>query len=185
MAGFMPQLSIDLSAESAQGVPAGMGPPASRAPPVPMSTPRRRLRAALDMEKAICAKLEQQGWNMIIRAGKKIGKIYALVTGYTKFPDVRLAVYQTNNCQIQELIFRSETDLAMTTPSNVKKIINDYLAQYTFNYAGCLVKKDTLINSAVKDKLGEGGAATAGDDYASVLKATQNLNLQSQKPMGT
>ena len=71
----------------------------------PLSTPRRRLRQALDLEKAICQKLEQQGWTMIIRAGKKIGSIYALVTGYTKFPDVRLAVYQTNNSRIQEIIF--------------------------------------------------------------------------------
>ena len=31
---------------------------------------------------------------MVIRAGKKIGSIYALVTGYAKFPDVRLAVYK-------------------------------------------------------------------------------------------
>ena len=72
----------------------------------PLSTPRRRLRQALDLEKAICQKLEQQGWTMIIRAGKKIGSIYALVTGYTKFPDVRLAVYQTNNSRIQEIILK-------------------------------------------------------------------------------
>ena len=178
MAGFMRQLSVDLPTESG-GASVVMGPPKSSVPtPVPMSTPRRRLRAALDMEKAICAKLEQQGWNMILRAGKKIGNIYALVTGYTKFPDVRLAVYQTNNCQIQELLFKSETDLAMLTPSNVKKIINDYLAKFTFNDAGRLVKKNELVDSAAKEKLSH--ASTATDSaYASVLKSTQNLNLQS------
>lgn len=106
----------------------------------PLSTPRRRLRQALDLEKAICQKLEQQGWTMIIRAGKKIGSIYALVTGYTKFPDVRLAVYQTNNSRIQEIKFKSEIDLTLANSSTRKSYINNYLKQYTFNDQGDLVK---------------------------------------------
>ena len=110
------------------------------APKVPLSTPRRRLRQALDLEKAICQKLEQQGWTMIIRAGKKIGSVYALVTGYTKFPDVRLAVYQTNNSRIQEIIFKSEMDLTLANTSTRKAYINNYLKQYTFNEQGDLVR---------------------------------------------
>ena len=117
------------------------------APKVPLSTPRRRLRQALDLEKAICQKLEQQGWTMIIRAGKKIGSVYALVTGYTKFPDVRLAVYQTNNSRIQEIVFKSEMDLTLAnTLCEIKYKIQTYnldnlfYKQYTFNEQGDLVR---------------------------------------------
>jgi len=154
MASFMK--SMDLSSDQAnvgQGSEGGKGTKNSlnlnisranstNSSNVPLSTPRRRLRQALDLEKAICQKLEQQGWNMVIRAGKKIGSIYALVTGYAKFPDVRLAVYQTNNSRIQEILFKSDIDLNLCTTSVRKSYINNYLKQYTFNEQGDLIRID-------------------------------------------
>ena len=57
-----------------------------------VSTPRRRLRAALQLEKEISEQLESEGWTTIKRAGKKIGDIYTLVSVCYKAPDVRFTV---------------------------------------------------------------------------------------------
>lgn len=143
----------------------------------PLSTPRRRLRQALDLEKAICQKLEQQGWTMIIRAGKKIGSIYALVTGYTKFPDVRLAVYQTNNSRIQEIIFKSEIDLSLANTSARKLYINNYLKQYTFNEQGDLVKIAVESNNS-NGSSNNNMVVDSDNDIAMINKSYDRLNIR-------
>eukprot|EP00505_MAST-04D_sp_SCG-Rhode-Island_P004299 Stramenopile-MAST_4_protein_4299 len=169
MSAFM--LNLDVSATSGNGAPAAF---------VPLSTPRRRLAAALDMEKKICAKLEQQGWHLVLRQGKKIGAVYALVTAYAKFPDVRLAIYQTNNCQIQEVLFCSETDLSLVNQQVAKKRINAELAKYTFDEIGRLIKKPVDISGKGASRAAQ--VLSTAEAYTAVLQQTKKLNLQTGLP---
>ena len=161
-------LNLDAPATSGNGAPAAF---------VPLSTPRRRLAAALDMEKKICAKLEQQGWHLVLRQGKKIGAVYALVTAYAKFPDVRLAIYQTNNCQIQEVLFCSEVDLALVKQPVAKKRINAELAKYTFDDIGNLIKKPVDISGKGASRAAQ--VLSTAEAYTAVLQQTKKLNLQT------
>ena len=173
MSGFI--LNVDVPTEETPGSSTGV----SSANFVPMSTPRRRLAAALDMEKKICAKLEQQGWTLVIRQGKKIGNEYALVTTYSKFPDVRLAVYQTNNCRIQEVLYCSEVDLALVDQQTAKKHISAELSKYMFDDVGNLIKKPVDIGSRNSSRARQ--VLSAAEQYTAVLQQTKKLNLQASE----
>eukprot|EP00949_MAST-11_sp_MAST-11-sp1_P002922 g2922.t1 len=105
----------------------------------PLSTPRRRLRDALQMEKIYTQKLEAQGWKLVVRAGKKIEDKYTLVTGWGKFPDVRVTVYQTQSCRLQEFNFQHEEDLNDLEPGARKKIVYKFLDDFGFDKHGDLV----------------------------------------------
>ena len=100
-----PKLSSTTSAASTSVAPPSLNIPSSsnsqffqvQVPKtdLPISTPRRRLRDALSMEKQICEQLLQTGWTLVVRAGKKIDGRYGLVSAYAKYPDVRVTIYQT------------------------------------------------------------------------------------------
>ena len=79
--------------------------------PKPISTPRRRLRDALRLEKDICLRLANSGWKLAYRGGKKVDGRYGLVSAYSKCPDVRVTLYQTQTSEVQELFFQYPADL--------------------------------------------------------------------------
>ena len=106
---------------------------------LPISTPRRRLRDALKMEKQICEQLMATGWVLVVRAGKKIDGRYALVSAYTKFPDVRVTVYQTMTSQLQELFFTHEEDLSQMDARKRKAVVFEFINGLVYNLSGMLV----------------------------------------------
>ena len=117
------------------------GPPSARGFDRMISTPRRRLRDALNMEKQICEQLLSTGWVLAVRAGKKIDGKYGLVSAYTKFPDVRVTVYQTQTSQLQELFFQHPTNLADMDARSRKRVVFKFIDTLVFNAVGNLVPR--------------------------------------------
>lgn len=117
------------------------GPPSARGFDRMISTPRRRLRDALNMEKQICEQLLSTGWVLAVRAGKKIDGRYGLVSAYSKFPDVRVTVYQTQTSQLQELFFQHPTNLADMDSRSRKQAVFKFIDTLVFNAVGNLVPR--------------------------------------------
>jgi hypothetical protein len=111
---------------------------------LPISTPRRRLRDALKMEKVICQQLLQTGWSLVVRAGKKIDGKYGLVSAYAKFPDIRVTIYQTQSSQLQELYFKHEKDLPQCSAKERKAIVFAFINTLVFNGVNMLVPNPEL-----------------------------------------
>ena len=114
---------------------------------LPVSTPRRRLRDALKMEKVICQQLLQTGWSLVVRAGKKIDGKYGLVSAYAKFPDIRVTIYQTQSSQLQELYFKHEKDLPQCSAKERKAIVFAFINTLVFNGVNMLVPNPELEDS--------------------------------------
>ena len=117
------------------------GPPSARGFDRMLSTPRRRLRDALNMEKQICEQLLSTGWVLAVRAGKKIDGRYGLVSAYSKFPDIRVTVYQTQTSQLQELFFQHPTNLADMDSRSRKQVVFKFIDTLVFNGVGMLVPR--------------------------------------------
>ena len=90
------------------------------------------------------------GWSLVVRAGKKIDGRYALVSAYTKFPDVRVTVYQTQTSQLQELFFTHALDLAKTGAKKRKAIVFEFINGLVFNAVGMLVPNPVQENKEEK-----------------------------------
>jgi hypothetical protein len=119
---------------------------------LPISTPRRRLRDALKMEKVICEQLLQTGWLLVVRAGKKIDGRYGLVSAYAKFPDVRVTVYQTQTSQLQELYFKHGKDLSQMSTKERKKVVFEFINTLVFNGVNMLIPNPELDETHCKEE---------------------------------
>lgn len=100
-------------------------------------TPRRRLHEALQMEAAIAGKLETDGWERLMRAGRKIGAqqgragMYVLVTAfaYPDSPSLRISMYVTSKGRLHELRYECE-ELWGASDSRRNELIFGYVDQW-------------------------------------------------------
>lgn len=69
----------------------------------PLSTPRRRLRDAISLEESISQKLQGDGWQRLLRVGKKIGAVYSLICVFRLGASLRISSYDAACSSLQSV----------------------------------------------------------------------------------
>ena len=107
---------------------------------LPVSTPRRRLHEALQMEAAITKELESQGWVPVVKAGRKLDGVLVLVTAHCSGMELRVSVYDSQTCQLQEIRRTCDMDLTRLGKGPARAFVFTVLDEYGFGPDGKLGK---------------------------------------------